>query len=878
MYARCRYKPFLSELSSAFRHGLGRIALALLLDLLGMTNALSEEPKSVPFDQLLKGWNQTIQDAKEALANNFARAEIAKVKGDLQSVLDSAREARNRVTAQLDTAKQLLQSLTPPPQTTPPQTGKESDESKGTAAAEVPPAPAETPQVAALRKDMQSRVTQFSSQVTQANLIISQANDLLGAIAHWEQVRIRSEILKRSPPPLHLEIWQKAGPDALIFAKKALEAPRAWWRTHHDQQSKWQLLAPLLAVLLLGLVIGWPTRVWLTRRFGRDAKEQEPTYARRLIAAVVDGFANAVIPAAIVALTVLVLYLQGVLTGLFALLFYSSGVALAAFLMIMGLVRAAASPDLVAWRIAPIQPAHVYHLLRAIRGATASLLIAFALLITAYYSKMLTPELESAFFIIQVTLTSLLMVWALAPAYWETSLADSQSAGSVEQATAEGTQPEESSATSDEEETTRGEESSAHSWFDRGRKATRVIMLLTPLLTLAGYGRLAFYVQSRLVAAAILIGFAVLVRLALGEMVEGWLTRRRALAAGARLKTGAADQQNIHGTMFWIRMAVDLLIFPPLIYLLLLIFGIPATTVQLWFSKLLSGIQIGSISISLGAMLLAILVLVLGVVITNLFRHWLANRVLPNTRLDIGARNSIASATGYLGVALAILIAISTLGVDFSSLALVAGALSVGIGFGLQNVVQNFVAGLLMLIERPIKVGDWVIVGTTQGTVKRIAVRSTEIETFDRASVFVPNSEFISSPVTNWTYKNRLARLIVPVRVAYGSNTKAVAAVLLRCANAHRCILRYPPPAAYFLAFGDYSINFELRCYVYDTDYYLSTISDLHFAIDEAFRQEGIEIPLPQRHLHIRNNDHIHSDDAALSPQEQAIRKMSADK
>lgn len=843
MYAHRRSEQFLSGLPGTLRRGAGRIALALLLALLAITGASGEEPKSVSFDRLLKDWNQTIQDAKEALGNDFARVEVAQVKRNLQATLDSASEARSQAMAQLDTAKQLLQSLEPTP-------APASKESKGPTAAEAPPAPAETPQVAALRKEMQSRVTKFNSQVTQANLIIGQSNDLLGSIAHWEQVRIRSEILKRSPPPFHLQIWQKAGADALAFATKAIEAPRTWWNTHYDQEGSWQLLVPLLGVLLLGLMIGWPTRIWLTRHFGRDAAESEPTYARRIIAAVADGFANAVMPAAIVALTLLVLYLQGVMTGMFALLFYSGGVALSAFLMIMGLARAAASPHLVAWRIAPIQPVHVYRLLRAIRGTTASLLIAFALLVTAYYCKMLTPELESAFFIVQITLTSLLIVWALAPAYWETSLADSQSAGSVEQA-AESTESEEPSAADDEEEAT-DEGPSPRSWFERGRKITRMIILLTPLLALAGYGRLAFYIQSRLVAAAMLIGFAVLLRLAIGEMAEGWLTRRRLLSASARLKTSEAIQRDIRGTMFWIRMAVDLFIFLPLIYLLLLVFGVPPTTLQLWIGQLLSGIQIGSISISLGAMLLAILVLILGVLITNLIRHWLANRVLPNTRLDTGARNSIASGTGYLGVALAMLIAISTLGVDFSSLALVAGALSVGIGFGLQNVVQNFVAGLLMLIERPIKVGDWVIVGATQGTVKRIAVRSTEIETFDRSSVFVPNSEFISSPVTNWTYKNRLARLIVPVRVAHGSDTKAVAAVLLRCANAHRCILRYPPPAAYFLAFGDFSLNFELRCYVYDTDYYLSTISDLHFAIDEAFRQEGIEIPIPQHDLHMR--------------------------
>ncbi|MCO6440161.1 MAG: mechanosensitive ion channel family protein [Nitrococcus mobilis] len=830
---------------------------ALLLALLGIGNALGEEAQKVPFEQLLKGWNQTLERAKEALESDFARAEMAEIKADLRATLDSARKARDQATTRLETAKERLASLTPAPDS------KESEEESGSA--EAAATPQETPQVAALRKEAQSQVVQFRSQVTQATLVIDQANNLLESIAGWEQLRFRSQILKRSPSPFQLQIWPQAAADALTFAGKAIEAPRAWWDTYRAEDSKQRLLIPLLAVLVLGLGIGWPIRIWLARRFGRDGTEPEPTYARRIVAALADGVANAIIPAAIIVLTLLVLYRQGVLTGLFAALFHTGGAALAAYLMIMGLARAAASPHLVAWRIAPVQPAHVYRLLMAVRGVTASLLIAFALLLTAYYYKMLTPELESAFFAIQVTLTSLLMIWALAPAYWETSLADSQSAGSVEQAAERMEAP---SITAEEAETTASaEEISPRSWFERGRKAVRVIMLLTPFLALAGYGRLAFFIQSRLALAAILFGFALLLRLAIGEMVERWLTRRRLMPNGAVQKTADTDQHRIRGITFWIGMVVSLLIFLPLIYLFLLICGVPSTTLQLWIGQLLSGIQLGGISISLGALLLAILVLIVGVIITNIFRHWLANRVLPNTRLDSGARNSIAAATGYLGVGIVMLLAISTLGVDFSNLALVAGALGVGIGFGLQNVVQNFVAGLLMLIERPVKVGDWIVVGATEGTVKRIAVRSTEIETFDRSSVIVPNSEFVSSPVTNWTYKNRLARIIVPVGVAYGSDTKKVAAILLRCAQAHRHVLRYPPAAAYFLAFGESSLNFELRCYVYDTDYYLSTLSDLHFAVDEAFRQEGIEIPFPQRDLH------LHSDRIALSPRQQEAEK-----
>jgi small-conductance mechanosensitive channel len=235
-----------------------------------------------------------------------------------------------------------------------------------------------------------------------------------------------------------------------------------------------------------------------------------------------------------------------------------------------------------------------------------------------------------------------------------------------------------------------------------------------------------------------------------------------------------------------------------------------------------------------------------------MLRRWLAEKLRTGTRLDLGMRNAIVSGVGYSGWVLAIVIAIATVGLDLSNLALVAGALSVGVGFGLRTVVENFVAGVLLLIERPIKEGDWIVTAGYEGTVKRISVRSTEIETFDRASVILPNAELIAQPVQNWTHKSRMARIILPVGVAYGSDTANVRDILLACAEEHTQVQRYPEPYVIFQQFGESSLDFELRCYVKDTDFVLSCKSDLNFAIDKAFREQGIEIPFPQRDLHVR--------------------------
>lgn len=224
--------------------------------------------------------------------------------------------------------------------------------------------------------------------------------------------------------------------------------------------------------------------------------------------------------------------------------------------------------------------------------------------------------------------------------------------------------------------------------------------------------------------------------------------------------------------------------------------------------------------------------------------------------MDRGAREATVTISGYFAVAFAVVIALAVSGFEFTNLAIIAGALSVGIGFGLQTIVNNFVSGLILLFERPIKTGDWIVVGTTEGYVKRIRIRSTEIQTFDRADVIVPNSDLISSQVTNWMLKDPRGRIRIPVSVAYGSDTEKVRDILLQLAAEHEEIIgdgSSPQPRVLFLAFGHSSLDFELRCHIKNIDMRRIVMSDMNFAIDKAFRTHGIEIPFPQRDVHIRN-------------------------
>ena len=743
----------------------------------------------------IKEWQKTLDEAEKDLAQaEITDSRLESLRGQLMDLRTLAQAAAAAAAQQAEVLRSDLAALGPPP-------------AQG--------APPEAPTLAARRKSLNDAQAAAEGAQKEAELLIARADRVIDTIKVLRRTRFTERIFSRSASPLAPSVWRKGLPELASGGKAAYEGIRGWLsREITDEQSR-ILGGRLVLGLILAIVLTFPLRAQLIRRFGYVAVIGEPTYLQRLWTAAFTGVVHSLLPSIAASAIYFGLLYDDVFPEPMIEVARTALLALVGVFFVSGFCHSALAPYDADWRLAPIHDCAA----RAVSRAITWLAVLFALdrvlmeLGSQYVASVELITIQK--FVFGLSISAVLLT-LLRRRVW---FAD-------------------------------GQTELGPGW-QRLRFFLAVLVGAIPLSAILGYVVLSRLLATQLVLTAGLYVVVILLCRVAAEAIAHLLSEGSAV--GRRLRVGLAlSHDGAEMLAFWLSGALQLLILLLGILVFLVLWGAGGKDLSAWLQSVFFGFRIGNVDISLSKILWALLLFAVFLTVTRMLQKSLDQRIFPRTRLDLGVRNSIIAAIGYVGFIIAAMLAISTLGIDLSNLAIIAGALSVGIGFGLQNIVNNFVSGLILLVERPIKVGDWVVVGDQQGYVKKISVRATEITTFDRASLFIPNSTLISGMVVNRTYAEKpVGQVVLPVRVAYAADLKKARELLLNAALAHREIRRNPPPLVSVLGFGDFAINLELAAVLNDPNKVKEVTSDLCFAIQEAFTKEGIEIPLPQRKLNV---------------------------
>ena len=779
-----------------------RLAWLLLLSVAaGSALAQTASAPQRPFSQLVELWTRQLDRiTSRSEQANLLPVEIDTLREQAADVRAAASAAANLARNDLADTRRLLAPL------------------------ETKPANDAVPESDAVKAD-RDRLTEQAAvsegRVKQAEVVIARADQLTERLTKLRSEVMLRTLLRRDASPLSREVWDKIGPQ-FSASMQALSAATSAWLTG-GLQFEGRELASLIGWALLTIFL-WGAVRFLRQRYGRGG-EAEPGQRDRTLAAAIDGVGLVMVP-------ILAVWLIGKLLAAssppptISILLPELIIRVITFLLVMGLTATALSPHRPAWRILPFTNASAHALSAALRRLMGIGLTIDFLYVCLTHSGVDTDALSAVGALVLATVISLFTLPALANRAWHAA------------------RPE-------------GEERSfmiGGTWWSVARLLLTVAVFSSIVFALLGYATLAAQLHNAIYYTCLLIAVALLMHRLMSDLLEEAAAPDTPSGKWVRHRFGLPPDAPLHGQHL-VMLLVDLVLLVLLAVLIPATWGVDTDAILTGAGHLIRGVQIGGVTISLGNIGTAIAAFIVCILLARLVRSIVRDRVLPTVDAPLPLRQSIDAGLNYIGVIVAILIGVGALGIDFTNLAIVLGALSVGIGLGLQNIANNVISGVFLLVERPIKAGDWVSVAGHEGFVRRINIRATEVETFQRTHVLVPNSMFLQNPVVNRTYSDTSSRVEMKLTVGLGTDVAAMEGLLREAALAHPRVLRVPAPIVRFIQITTNGLDFELFVFVARLEDRLVVSNDLNKAVLAKLIELKIVDPSPVPELRLRGVD-----------------------
>lgn len=675
--------------------------------------------------------------------------------------------------------------------------------------------PVESEAVKQQREDLERLLAAAQGLAKQAQVTQVRADQVIKSIADTRRARFNSQLFARSPSLLDPGLWVDMVL-GLPATGNALTLLIGDWSRLLAQRGGSAAIISLMVGIFAALMLALPFRKALLMRTGRGNDVVDPPELERRAKAAAIVLANFVPPVAAMLLVAFVFDLFDLAPTRIDSLLLSLTLGVAGGTLLYGLSRAIVAPRKTQWRLVPVTDA-----------AASRLDHVFALIAFVMAAGYFLTQLVDALFapvgvaVIVSGLTALLLagLTAMVLRIFAQSLSEEGEADAAGEAPVAG--------------------NVLWRWLIPLGWVAVVAVFAAVVI---GYVGLARILANQIAWGGIVLATLYLM-LGLIEEASGHVFQPRSRVGETLTMSMGMAPQTVEQIGVLLSGAGRLLMLLVSALVILSPWGFNSGDMLNNVASAFFGVQFGGFTFSLSTILTAVIILVVGVLLTRGVQSWLEHRFLPRTRLDSGLQISIKTAIGYVGFILAAVLSFSSAGLDLQNLAIVAGALSVGIGLGLQSIVNNFVSGLILLAERPIKAGDLVKIGEDQGLVRKINVRSTEIETFDRASLIVPNSSLITGTVKNWMHRDATGRVLINVSVAIDTDPELMRQILLDCAQAHELVLAFPEPKVFLVNIGEKSLDFRLTGTIANVSQTFAVESDLRLALMNRLREARVAMP-----------------------------------